>query len=57
MTDLDKLLKKNKVDCLVIVGIAAHFCVMATSIDAFHLGYKIIWADDCISASSPDKKL
>ena len=41
-TDMDKLLKKEKIKKVVVYGIATDYCVRATAIDAFAAGYKVI---------------
>jgi nicotinamidase/pyrazinamidase len=40
-TDLDKLLKKDKVSKVVVYGIATDYCVRATALDAVALGYQV----------------
>ena len=40
-TDMDKLLKKDKISKLVVYGIATDYCVRATALDAVALGYKV----------------
>ena len=41
-TDMDKLLKKEKIKKVVVYGIATDYCVRATAIDAVAAGYKVI---------------
>jgi nicotinamidase/pyrazinamidase len=41
-TDMDKLLKKEKIKKVVVYGIATDYCVRATAIDAAAAGYKVI---------------
>jgi nicotinamidase/pyrazinamidase len=41
-TEMDTLLKKNKIKKLVIYGIATDYCVRATTLDALAAGYKVI---------------
>lgn len=41
-TEMDKILKKDKVKKLIIFGIATDYCVRATALDAVTLGYKVI---------------
>jgi nicotinamidase/pyrazinamidase len=41
-TEMDKLLKKNKIKNLVIYGIATDYCVRATALDAVAAGYKVV---------------
>lgn len=42
-TDLDKLLKKDKISKLVVYGIATDYCVRATALDGVAAGYKVIF--------------
>jgi nicotinamidase-related amidase len=49
-TNLDSLLKKLKVDTLIIVGLQAHLCVWHTVADAYQHGYKIIIPQDAINS-------
>jgi nicotinamidase/pyrazinamidase len=41
-TDMDKLLKKDKIKKVVVYGIATDYCVKATALDAAAAGYKVI---------------
>lgn len=41
-TEMDLLLKKNKISKVVIYGIATDYCVRATALDALTEGYKVI---------------
>ncbi|KRX04920.1 Isochorismatase-like protein [Pseudocohnilembus persalinus] len=51
--DLNEILsKKLKIKDLVIVGVATNYCVKATTIDAFHLGYNITIIEDAVGAST-----
>lgn len=45
-TELDNLLKKNKVDTLYIMGVATDYCVNYTVLDALDLGYKVYFISD-----------
>jgi len=40
-TDLDKLLKKDKISKVVVYGIATDYCVRATALDAVAAGYQV----------------
>jgi nicotinamidase/pyrazinamidase len=42
-TEMDRLLKKEKITKLVVYGIATDYCVRATALDALALGYKVIF--------------
>jgi len=41
-TGMDLLLKENKINKVVIYGIATDYCVRATALDALTAGYKVI---------------
>jgi nicotinamidase/pyrazinamidase len=41
-TEMDKLLKKDKIKKVVVYGIATDYCVKATALDAAAAGYKVI---------------
>ncbi|WP_426710744.1 bifunctional nicotinamidase/pyrazinamidase [Cetobacterium sp. SF1] len=40
-TELDNILKTNKIDELYIIGLATDYCVKFTVLDALELGYKV----------------
>ena len=40
---------------MIICGVSTNYCVMATAIDGFHLGFNIIIPSDCVGASSQKK--
>jgi nicotinamidase/pyrazinamidase len=41
-TELDKILKKDKIKKVIVYGIATDYCVRATALDAAAAGYKVI---------------
>lgn len=45
-TELDDLLKRNKIELVVVVGLALDYCVYYTSKDALDLGYKVLTVTD-----------
>jgi len=45
-TDLDKRLKADGIDTLVIAGLMTHACVAGAARDAVPLGYKVVVASD-----------
>jgi nicotinamidase-related amidase len=47
-TDLDRLLKQQGYDTLVLAGFLSHACIRVTAIDAYQRDYGIIIARDCI---------
>jgi len=54
ITEMDKLLKKEKIKKLVIYGIATDYCVRATVLDAIVSGYKVILIKNLCRGVSPD---
>lgn len=53
-TDLDKLLKKEKIKKLVVYGIATDYCVRATALDGVAAGYKVILIKNLSRGVAPD---
>jgi nicotinamidase/pyrazinamidase len=53
-TELDKILKKEKVTQLVVYGIATDYCVRATALDAVASGYKVILIKKLCRGVAPD---
>ncbi|MGZ3569375.1 MAG: bifunctional nicotinamidase/pyrazinamidase [Thermodesulfobacteriota bacterium] len=53
-TDMDKLLKKEKINKVVVYGIATDFCVRMTALDAAALGYKVIMIKNLSRGVAPD---
>jgi nicotinamidase/pyrazinamidase len=53
-TDMDKLLKKDKINKVVVYGIATDYCVKATAIDAVAAGYKVIMIKNLSRGVAPD---
>jgi len=52
-TGLDMYLRQHGVDCVILTGQHAHICVQHTAGSAFIAGYRIVLAEDCISAFTP----
>ncbi len=53
-TDLDGLLKKDKIDKVIIYGIATDYCVRATALDAVELGYRVTLIKNLCRGVAPD---
>ena len=53
-TDMDKLLKKEKITKLIVYGIATDYCVRATVLDAMASGYKVIFVKNLSRGVAPD---
>jgi nicotinamidase/pyrazinamidase len=53
-TDMGKLLKKDKINKVVVYGIATDYCVRATALDATTAGYKVIMIKNLSRGVAPD---
>ena len=56
-TRLDDILKRKKIDSLIIAGVLTNNCVRATAEGAHYKGYKITIISDCCGATSYTKKI
>src|SRR3972149_8814370 len=53
-TEMDKILKQNKIKKVVVYGIATDYCVRATALDAAAAGYKVILIKNLSRGVAPD---
>jgi len=53
-TEMDKLLKKDKIKKVVLYGIATDYCVRATALHAVAAGYKVIVIKNLCRGVAPD---
>jgi len=53
-TQMDEILKKNRVKELIVYGIATDYCVKATAIDAANAGYKVTVIEDLCRGVAPE---
>ena len=53
-TNMDKLLKKDKIKKVVIYGIATDYCVKATALDAVAAGYQVMIIKNLCRGIAPD---
>lgn len=53
-TDLDEILKKEDVDCVIVGGFAAEFCVTATCNGALERGYNVLLMQNGIAGLSEE---
>jgi nicotinamidase/pyrazinamidase len=53
-TEMDKILKQDKINKVVVYGIATDYCVRATSLDAIAAGYKVIVIKNLCRGVAPD---
>jgi nicotinamidase/pyrazinamidase len=49
-TDLEAVLREHGAERLVVVGLATDYCVLATVLDALHLGFETVVMRDAVSA-------
>ncbi len=54
-TDLDQTLRGLKVDTVIVCGIATHFCVLATVLDALSLDFSAVLVEDATASSSAEE--
>lgn len=52
MTDVDLILRENKVETLIVVGTKTNNCIRATVTDAQQLDYNVIVLSDCVATDS-----
>jgi nicotinamidase-related amidase len=53
-TNLKDVLHARNTDSVVITGTVTQICVEDTARQAFHEGFKVIVAEDCVSSFAPD---
>ncbi len=51
-TDLDLVLRENRVENVVVVGTKTNCCIRATVTDAYYLDYNAIVLSDCVATNS-----
>ncbi len=53
-TGLIDILRKNKINTLIIYGLATDYCVKATAMDAVNQGFNVILIEDLCKGVAPD---
>jgi nicotinamidase/pyrazinamidase len=53
-TEMEKLLKKDKIKKVVLYGLATDYCVRATALHAVAAGYKVIVIKNLCRGVAPD---
>jgi nicotinamidase/pyrazinamidase len=53
-TEMDKILKQDKINKVVVYGIATDYCVRATVLDGVAAGYKVIMIKNLSRGVAPD---
>ena len=53
-TEMDSLLRKNKITKVVVYGIATDYCVKASALDALANGYKVIVVEGLCKGVAPE---
>lgn len=51
-TDLDLVLRENKVENVIVVGTKTNCCIRATVTDAYYLDYNVIVPSDAVATNS-----
>jgi ureidoacrylate peracid hydrolase len=51
-TDLDLILRENKIETLIMTGVVTNICVRSTIHDAFFRGYACVVPEECVMATS-----
>jgi nicotinamidase/pyrazinamidase len=53
-TDIDQTLRLYGADTVVLCGIATHWCVLSTALDALSNDFRVILLEDCCASFSRD---
>ncbi|MFQ5710968.1 MAG: cysteine hydrolase family protein [Candidatus Geothermarchaeales archaeon] len=53
-TELEDLLRKLKVDAVILAGVNTHICVVHTAADAFYRGFGVVVLSDCVASYSEE---
>ena len=48
-TDLDLILRDNKIECIFLSGTKTNVCIRATATDAFERNYRVIVPRECVA--------
>ncbi|MBX3389643.1 MAG: aldehyde dehydrogenase family protein [Phycisphaeraceae bacterium] len=51
--ELDRRLRANGCDAIVLAGVHLHGCVRATAFDAYQRGYRVLIAEDAVASDDP----
>jgi nicotinamidase-related amidase len=52
-TDLDLILRENRIETVFLVGTKTNVCIRATAQDAFEYRYRVIVPRECVSTDKP----
>jgi nicotinamidase-related amidase len=55
-TELDLMLRRAKIERLVVSGVSLHASVCATAVDAVCLDYDVVIAEDAVATAIPDTR-
>jgi nicotinamidase/pyrazinamidase len=53
-TDLDMTLRLLQIDTVAVTGMATHFCVLTTAMDALCHDFRAVIIEDCSAAPTPE---
>ncbi|HYE95793.1 MAG TPA: isochorismatase family cysteine hydrolase, partial [Rubricoccaceae bacterium] len=54
-TPLEVLLEHLGAETLILAGVAADFCVLATALDAHMRGFRVVIPEDCTASENPTR--
>ena len=54
-TDLDKTLRKQGIDTIVVTGITTEVCVLSTAMDGFCYDFYVILLENCSASHSKER--
>jgi nicotinamidase-related amidase len=54
-TDLEKRLRKQGIDTIIVTGITTEVCVLSTAMDGFCYDFYVILLEDCSASHSQEK--
>ncbi|MCX6021811.1 MAG: cysteine hydrolase, partial [Chloroflexi bacterium] len=53
-TDLDLILRAQKIETIICTGVVTNACVESTARDGFMMDYHVVFVDDSSATSSPE---
>jgi nicotinamidase-related amidase len=54
-TDLDKILRKQGIDTIVVTGITTEVCVLSTAMDGFCYDFYVVLLENCSASHSQER--
>ena len=56
-TDLEERLRNEGCDGVVLAGLQTQICILTTAADAYHRGFKVVAASDCVISTRDEVRL